>query len=83
MVKKDLYELMSNLECKSCNGARIKEYARNIFIADKNIADVCALPIDELLMWLDSLKFVGQQQVIAENLLKEIKLRVEFLANVG
>lgn len=74
---------MSNLECKSCNGARINEYARNIFIADKNIADVCALPIDELLKWLDSLKFVGQQQVIAENLLKEIKLRVEFLANVG
>ncbi|MDE4957305.1 hypothetical protein NAI59_10310, partial [Francisella tularensis subsp. holarctica] len=59
------------------------EYARNIFIGDKNIADVCAFPIDELLKWLDSLKFVGQQQVIAENLLKEIKLRLEFLANVG
>ena len=78
MVKKDLYELISNLKCKSCNGTRINEYARNIFIADKNIADVCALPIDELLKWLDSLEFVGQQ-----HLLKEIKLRVEFLANIG
>ena len=48
MVKKDLYELMSNLECKSCNGARINEYARNIFIADKNIADVCAMSIEDL-----------------------------------
>ncbi|MEY8767177.1 excinuclease ABC subunit UvrA [Francisella philomiragia] len=83
MVKKDLYELMSNLKCKSCNGARINEYARNIFIEDKNIADVCALSIDDLLKWLDELEFVGQQKVIAENLLKEIRLRVEFLANVG
>lgn len=74
---------MSNLKCKSCNGARINEYARNIFIEDKNIADVCALSIDDLLKWLDELEFVGQQKVIAENLLKEIRLRVEFLANVG
>lgn len=83
MVKKDLYELMSNLTCKSCNGARVNEYARNIFIADKNIADVCALSIEDLLNWLDGLEFIGQQQVIAENLLKEIKLRVKFLENVG
>ncbi|AIT10126.1 excinuclease ABC subunit A [Candidatus Francisella endociliophora] len=83
MVKKDLYELMSNLKCKSCNGARVNEYARNIFIADKNIADVCALSIEDLIAWLNGLEFVGQQQVIAENLLKEIKLRVQFLVNVG
>ncbi|MDE5016668.1 hypothetical protein NAI44_09365, partial [Francisella tularensis subsp. holarctica] len=46
MVKKDLFELMSNLECKACNGARLNDYARTIFIADQNLADVCALPID-------------------------------------
>lgn len=83
MVKKDLYEYMSNLKCKTCNGARVGEYARNIFIDDKNIADICAFSIEDLLSWLDDLKFVGQQQKIAENLLKEIKLRVQFLENVG
>lgn len=83
MVKKDLYEYMSNLKCKTCGGARVGEYARNIFIDEKNIADVCALSIEDLLGWLDSLEFVGQQQKIAENLLKEIKLRVQFLENVG
>ncbi|QIV94271.1 excinuclease ABC subunit UvrA [Allofrancisella frigidaquae] len=83
MVKKDLYELMSNLTCKSCGGARINEYARNIFIADKNIADVCQLSTQDLLVWLGNLQFAGQQQVIAESLLKEIKLRVQFLADVG
>jgi excinuclease ABC subunit A len=83
MVKKDLYEYMSNLKCKTCGGARVGEYARNIFIAEKNIADICALSIEDLLSWLDELKFVGQQQKIAENLLKEIKLRVTFLQNVG
>ncbi|AXA33648.1 excinuclease ABC subunit UvrA [Francisella adeliensis] len=83
MVKKDLYEYMSNLKCKTCGGARVGEYARNIFIAEKNIADICALSIEDLLSWLDGLKFVGQQQKIAENLLKEIKLRVTFLQNVG
>ncbi|AJC49242.1 excinuclease ABC subunit UvrA [Allofrancisella guangzhouensis] len=83
MVKKDLYELMSNLTCKSCGGARINEYARNIFIADKNIADICQLSIQDLLIWLGNLQFIGQQQVIAESLLKEIKLRVQFLEDVG
>ena len=83
MVKKDLYEYMSNLKCKTCGGARVGEYARNIFIFEKNIADVCALSIEDLLSWLDGLKFVGQQQKIAENILKEIRLRVQFLSNVG
>lgn len=83
MVKKDLYELMSNLKCKTCDGDRINEYARNIFIADKNIANICALPIEDLLTWLTELEFEGQQKVIAQNLLKEIKLRVQFLINVG
>ena len=83
LVKKDLYELMSNLVCKSCGGARINEQAANVFIAQKNIADVCKLSIEDLLIWLDTLEFNGQQQIIAENLLKEIKLRVQFLANVG
>ncbi len=35
MVKKDLSDYMSNLKCKTCNGARVGEYARNIFIAEK------------------------------------------------
>lgn len=83
IVKKDLAEYMSNLKCKTCKGARVGEYARNIFIAEKNIADVCALSIEDLLNWLADLKFVGQQHKIAENLLKEIKLRVQFLVNVG
>ncbi|MGQ4002217.1 excinuclease ABC subunit UvrA [Francisellaceae bacterium CB299] len=83
MVKKDLSDYMSNLKCKTCNGARVGEYARNIFIAEKNIADICALSVEDLLSWLDGLEFVGQQQKIAENLLKEIRLRVQFLSNVG
>lgn len=83
MVKKDLYELMSNLTCKTCNGARVGEYARNIFIDDKNISNVCALSIEDLLVWLDQITFDGQRKVIAESLLREIKLRVKFLENVG
>ncbi|MGQ4006048.1 excinuclease ABC subunit UvrA [Francisellaceae bacterium CB300] len=83
MVKKDLSDYMSNLKCKTCIGARVGEYARNIFIAEKNIADICALSVEDLLSWLDGLEFVGQQQKIAENLLKEIRLRVQFLSNVG
>ena len=83
MVKKDLSDYMSNLKCKTCGGARVGEFARNIFIAEKNISDICTFSIEELLCWIDGLKFVGQQQKIAESLLKEIRLRVQFLSNVG
>jgi len=83
MVKKDLSDYMSNLKCKTCGGARVGEFARNIFIAEKNISDICAFSVEDLLGWLDGLKLVGQQQQIAENLLKEIRLRVQFLSNVG
>ncbi len=83
MVKKDLSDYMSILKCNTCKGARVGEYARHIFIAEKNIADICALSVDDLLGWLDGLEFVGQQQKIAENLLKEIRLRVQFLSNIG
>ncbi|MFT4693871.1 MAG: excinuclease ABC subunit A [Francisella sp.] len=83
IVKKDLSDYMSNLKCKTCGGARIGEFARNIFIAEKNISDICAFSVEDLLGWLDGLKLVGQQQKIAENLLKEIRLRVQFLSNVG
>ena len=83
VVKKDLYSLMSNLQCKACNGDRVNEFARNIFVLDKNIADLCRLSIDELLEWISALNFTGQQKVIAETLIKEIGERVTFLANVG
>ena len=83
IVKKDLSDYMSNLKCKTCGGARVGEFARNIFIAEKNISDICALSVEDLLSWLDGLELVGQQQKIAENLLKEIRLRVQFLSNVG
>ena len=83
MVKKDLSDYMSNLKCKTCGGARVGEFARNIFIAEKNISDICAFSVEDLLGWLDGLKLIGQQQKIAENLLKEIRQRVQFLSNVG
>jgi excinuclease ABC subunit A len=73
---------MSHLKCKVCSGDRVNEFARNIFVLDKNIADICRMPIEDLLVWLVGLNFVGQQQVIAETLLKEIQQRVTFLENV-
>ncbi|MCL4122468.1 UNVERIFIED_CONTAM: hypothetical protein GTU68_040692 [Idotea baltica] len=91
MVKKDLYEYMSNLKCKTCGGARVGEFARNIFIAEKNIADICALSIEDLLSWLDYkgkniyevLDMTVEEGLKFYDAVPSIKSKLEALMSVG
>ncbi len=83
MIREELSKLMSNLACPSCHETRLNEGARNVFINNKNIADLTALSIKDGVRWLNNLELSGQKQLIAEHLLKEILARLGFLANVG
>lgn len=71
--------------CPECKGARLNREALHFFIDGKNIADVCAMDIQKLLEWVESLdsKLQGKDKAIGEEILKEIRTRLQFLVDVG
>lgn len=71
--------------CPECNGDRLNREALHFFIGDKNIADLSRMDINELLDWVNSANqyFSPSQQLIATEILKEIRTRLSFLVDVG
>ena len=71
--------------CPDCNGARLNREALNYRIDNKNIAEVCAMSIDELKIWIDTLlpKLSQTQKTIAAEIIKELSTRINFLIQVG
>ena len=82
-VREELQKLMTTQSCPSCSGSRLKESARHVLIADRNLPQIAHLAIDEAMMFFRDLKLEGQRGQIAEKILKEIVARLEFLVNVG
>jgi excinuclease ABC subunit A len=72
-------------DCEVCQGARLKKESLWFRIDGKNIAQLCQLNLDNLAAWLDGLelRISGKQQLIAKDVLKEIRDRLQFLLNVG
>ncbi|MFI3251597.1 MAG: excinuclease ABC subunit UvrA [bacterium] len=69
--------------CSKCNGARLNPSVLNVFINEKNIYDVCSMSIEDCFDFLGNLTLNNEQQVIANNVVKEILDRLGFLKNVG
>jgi excinuclease ABC subunit A len=82
-VKEDLSKLMTTTLCQACDGSRLKEASRHVFINQTNLPYITKLSIDESLQYFDDLKLTGNQAQIAEKIIKEIQLRLRFLVNVG
>ena len=82
-VREELTKYLATQPCPDCNGSRLNEQARHVFIKSNNLPSITALPIDEAFEHFDTLKLSGKQGKIAEKIVKEIKLRLEFLVNVG
>ncbi len=82
-AKAEYETFMRITPCHECGGQRLKKSALAVTIGEKNIAEVTMLPIQELYDFLSGLSLSQQQELIGEQLLKEIKARVNFLINVG
>ncbi len=82
-VKQDLEEFMIIQKCLGCKGRKLNPFALAATISGKSIMDVADLPVNESHEFFDSLRFQGNQAVIAQKLLKEIRDRLGFLLNVG
>ena len=71
--------------CPECSGTRLNKEALHFFIDGKNIAELSAMDIEELLRWTDNLeeRLDPRQQVIAREIIKEIRSRLSFMVDVG
>ena len=78
-------QFMAMVECPHCKGQRLNREALSYRIWDHNIAQVAQMDIDELRAWLDEVPnhMDHKQQQIAEEILKELRKRVDFLLDVG
>jgi len=69
--------------CPACGGTRLKPEALNVKVGGRTIAEVSALPVEELRGWLESLKLTKHETAVAETILRELRSRVAFLDDVG
>jgi excinuclease ABC subunit A len=84
-IKRWAKEYMDKISCPSCEGTRLRKESLYFKIDDKNIAQLAALDIGELAEYFNQLpgKLVGNQKIIAEEIIKEIRTRIRFLLDVG
>jgi len=81
--KKELEELMSECPCPGCAGRRLRPEALAVTVGGMDIFSVTELPVGEELAFFNGLTLTGNQKMIAEQILREIRSRLDFLQSVG
>ncbi len=83
VVREELTKYLSVQPCPDCHGTRLRQGARHVYIADKNLPTITEMSIEEALRFFKTLKLPGKRGKIAEKILHEIRERLNFLVNVG
>ena len=74
---------MREVPCQKCHGKRLRPEVLAVTVADTSIAEVCDMPVERSLAWVNSLQLEGSKALIAGEVLKEIRARLGFLNDVG
>ncbi|MBT6081543.1 MAG: excinuclease ABC subunit UvrA, partial [Polaribacter sp.] len=84
-IKRWAKGFMDEVNCKNCDGKRLKKEALHFRVADKNISDLAQMDITELAYWFETVQkdLSEKQLIIASEILKEIRTRIQFLLDVG
>ena len=81
---REFYEYyMSESQCPDCNGARLKKEILAVRIGNKNINELTAMPINKIKDYLNSLTLTAKEAMIADQIMKELNKRLQFLIDVG
>ena len=81
---RDFYEMyMSYSACPTCHGARLKKEVLAVKVGDKNINELTDMSIDKIKSYLNSLKLTKKEAMIADQIMKELNQRLQFLMDVG
>ena len=81
--KKEIEEYMGECPCPACQGRRLRPEALAVTVGEKSIHEATELPVNEALAFFDALTLTETQQIIAAQILKEIRARLGFLQSVG
>ena len=82
-MKQEYETFMRITPCKSCKGQRLKKESLAVTVGERNIYELTALSVAKLKVFMEELKLTEQQELIGKQILKEIRARVGFLAEVG
>ncbi len=82
-MKQEYETFMSIMPCECCKGMRLKKSSLAVTVCDKNIYEVTNLSVVDLQEFLNKMTLTKQQEMIGKQVLKEIRARVGFLAEVG
>jgi excinuclease ABC subunit A len=82
-AREEIEQYMSALPCPECKGARLRPEALAVTVGGKNIWEVTKLTVREALEFFENLKLTEREEMIAHQILKEIKNRLQFMADVG
>ena len=82
-MRRELEECMSYHPCPECHGDRLSPIVLAVTVGGLNIMDFCKLSVSQELEFIDHLELTGSQRMIAEQILREIRSRLNFLRSVG
>ena len=82
-MRRELEECMSNHPCPDCGGDRLSPIVLAVTVGGKNIMEFCHMSVEEELEFIENLHLEGSEAVIAQQILKEIASRLNFLRSVG
>ena len=74
---------ISDVPCPACDGSRLRPESVAVRIEGKSIVDICRLSVEEGLGLAEGLEFTGSEAIVAEPLIKEVRARLRFMADVG
>ena len=83
MVRENLQKFLRMADCPKCEGTRLRQESRNVFIGDSNLPEITHGSVEQTLAHFKALKLTGQRATIADKVLKEIQARLQFLVDVG
>lgn len=82
-ARKELEECMATAPCPRCGGKRLSEIARCVTVGGIGIMDFCSMSVRDELSFMENLHLEGNMAIVAEQIVKEIKARLQFLVDVG
>ncbi len=82
-ARKELENCMSSAPCPHCHGDRLSDIARAVTVGGIGIMDFCRMSIRQALYFVDHLHLEGNMAIVAQQILREIRSRLQFLEDVG
>ena len=83
VVREELAKYLNSKSCPDCDGTRLAEGPRNVFVAEKRLPEITALPVGRAQKFFAQMELEGHRGKIADKIVKEISQRLDFLVNVG